>query len=410
MRILYLASDWGLSLRQDGGAGSHMRGTIKGFRENGCEVLPVIGGDFLNLEWNHSGQEGQEGNVKFLSKPQPKGLKRLMPDKLRLLLREIRYLLKSRKLESAALKKIEEFQPEVIYERSGYFSFMGNRIARRLRIPLFLETDGCMIEVINSAYGVFSVGLGNKIEKIKLNKAEYVVVYNRYSISNLDRKFSLIGTKKVVKPLGIDVPENTDKVPSPVKESLGINRSNLVVGFVGTFAPYQGVKYLIEAAVLLKAKGIGNVSFLLVGWGNNAGELKAYAESNNLTNVIFAGKVNKADVNKYLSFFDIAIVPDAEPTIYPIKTLEYGIFASCPLVPDYEVFSEIIKEGVNGYMFRHQDPASIAERIIHLSNNPGSIREAGLRWQQTVTSEFTWKNVVLDTISAMQESIRPQHT
>lgn len=396
MKILYLASDWGLSINQNGGAGTHMRGTIKGFEENGHQVKVIIGGDVLN--------NTEKGllNTNSLTKERSPFLKKIFPDKFRLLLRELRYLIIDRKLEKLVEADVIDFQPDVIYERSAYYNYLGNRLSKKLKIPLFLETDGCIIEVISSSFGVLSKRIGNWIEKKKLQNADYTVIMNKYAIDFISKKYDLKKNKIITKKLGIEIP-NERFFDLDTKKNLGIEEGDIVVGFVGTFAPYQGVNYLIESAK--KIKNIASIKFVIVGWGNNAEYYKEYVAENNLKNIIFTGKIDKLNINKYISIFDIAVVPDAELSIYPIKTLEYGLFGACPLVPNYKVFDEIIQEGVDGYTFEKQDFQSLTNKIVWMSKNVDVVKAAGNSWNRKVINEFTWNKVVIETLDHMQKIV-----
>src|SRR5690606_18413845 len=91
MRLVYLSPSRGISLDQSGGAGTHIRGTIKGFEDNNIVVLPLIAGDMFKTDFkglhSKSYNKTDKKNAQFSIRS---FLKKLLPDKLRLLLREIR--------------------------------------------------------------------------------------------------------------------------------------------------------------------------------------------------------------------------------------------------------------------------------------------------------------------------------
>ena len=103
MKILYLAPDWGLRLDGTGGGGTHMRGTIKGFKHYGHEVLPVIGGDcMLKSTGVDIGKEiiHNTGKLNKIISSE---------NKIRLLARDIRYWYRGYKLYKKMLPEIIEW-------------------------------------------------------------------------------------------------------------------------------------------------------------------------------------------------------------------------------------------------------------------------------------------------------------
>jgi glycosyltransferase involved in cell wall biosynthesis len=403
MKILYLAPSIGLTLEQSGGAGTHMRGTIQGFRDNGVEIFPVIGGDVLGkkdtaadirISQPVKSSANQSGMRKFI--------KSLMPDKVRLLLRDMRTLYEDRQVEKHTYHSILKFAPDIIYERSGYLSTYGGRLAKKLRVPHLLETDGCMIEVISKDYGVFSERIGNWIEKRKLKKADYAVVMNAMAVKPVSKKFDLPSGKFIVKTLGVSEQSYTvdTHVVDGLKTKYGLH-GKFVVGFVGAISLYHGVQYLVEAARILQEQQQEGIVIVIVGWSKEAEQLQKRADDLGLTNVIFTGRVDKKEVGNYFSLFDAGVIPDAEESIYPVKVLEYGLFRLCPIVPAYEVFDEILLEGQTGYSFKPGNPESLAGKIASLVNQREAVQQCASRWEDYVKKNFQWKDTVKHILSTI---------
>lgn len=400
IRLIYLAPSLGLTLNQSGGAGTHMRGTIKGFEQNDVEVLPLIGGDVFPIQKNIKTvitSEARKETLIFNT------VKKLMPDRLRLLLRDLRYMRQDKAFENKVAPQIEEFKPDAIYERSGYLSMAGYNLSRRYNIPLFLETDGCMVEIISDDYGVFSKAFGNKIEHKKLAAANYIVVMNSLAISIVAQKFNLKKDNFLVKTLGIDPVDIVPKsVVEKLKTDLGIN-GKFTVGFVGAISTYHGVNLLIDAARILKHSGVSEVVIVIVGWSKEGEKLKEVVDLEGLNNVVFTGKVDKSKVANYYSMFDVGVIPDAEEGIYPIKVLEYGNFKNCPLIPNYEVFKEVITDERTGYYFDARNAESIAETIIRMNSNTENVLECAVRWNEYVRANFNWKDTVREIVRILNK-------
>lgn len=376
-----------------------MRGAIRGFQEHGNEVMALIEGDILKS--HGASAENKRGSKASKSSPR-NFFKKLLPGKVRLLLRDLRTIWSDYKFERLTINRVKQFNPDAIYERASFLSMYGLRLARKLKVPLFYETDGCMVEIISKDYGVFSEYLGNLFEGKKMKGAEYVVVMNKLTIPVVEKKFHLSNKKFLVKPLGIEVDQfnfNRVQVDELVK------RFNLadkfVFGFVGAISTYHGVNYLIDAAALLGNEYRNKIIILIVGWSKEGEALKLRAEKAQLSNVIFAGKVTKTEVSDYYKLMNVGIIPDCEQSMYPIKVLEYGMFGLCPLVPDYPVFTDMITEEVNGFLFKPKDPESLAKKMVEMYHVRDKVKDHGDKWSGFVRGNFQWKDSVSPIVNAL---------
>jgi glycosyltransferase involved in cell wall biosynthesis len=101
-----------------------------------------------------------------------------------------------------------------------------------------------------------------------------------------------------------------------------INRPTVV--YTGTFAPYQGLDLLIEAATLVHAK-IPEVVFLLVGGTEfELPHLTRLAEQRGLTDALqLHPRRPRREVADYLSLADVLVLPRVTGENAPLKIYEY---------------------------------------------------------------------------------------
>jgi glycosyltransferase involved in cell wall biosynthesis len=391
-KIVYLVPDPGINSDQSGGAGTHIRGTIEGFKANNIDVMPLIAGDIFGFNSKLAASNATQQKSSFRT-----FLKRIFPEKLRLLYRDVRRIYSDYKFEKKVVGEIKRYSPDAIYERSALFSTSGLRISRNLNIPLILESDGCMPEIINVDFGLFSVRLANLVEKYKLKRTTYISAYNEYSKLFLAKKFDVPLDKIIVKPLGISAnrTQATTEIDN-LKQKYGL-QGKKNVGFVGAISKYHGVELLIHCAEVLFKKNITDIAIVIVGWSKEAEELKATSDKLKLSNIVFTGRVDKDLIPSYYQLFDLCVIPDSEPTIYPVKVLEYGAYGLCPVVPDYEVFSEIITDKVNGLYFKKKNASSLADLLIEAFRSNG-YQAIGKKWHEQVLSDYTWKKSVVKIV------------
>jgi hypothetical protein len=140
MRVAYLCADFGIPIRGHKGASVHVRELVGALASDGHEVLlvsPAPGegnalDDHATLRVIEPGRLSQQIRA-FLGRTVGKVAPRV-PN-------EARELLYNATLYCDGLRVLEEFGPEMIYERYSLFNLAGIALARRLGIPHLLEVN-----------------------------------------------------------------------------------------------------------------------------------------------------------------------------------------------------------------------------------------------------------------------------
>lgn len=369
-----------------GGAGTHIRGTIRGFEENGHEVLSFILGDEMN---SNKEENAILTNSKLPSKiNQPKDI---LPQYIRSTLRDIRSYHRSYAFSKRILPLIKKFDPDIIYERSCIFSTVGNDISKKLNKPLYLETSGCLVEIFKKTYGLSSARIANMLEKRKLNDAHVVVTEAESAVNTIKKKFDLKNKKIIAKPLGVEFPIHTFK---KYKSDI------LTVGYIGTFATYHQVELLLPVFEFFKHE---NIKFILIGSGGNRLQVENWVREKEINNVEFPGYLKENDLNDYMNRLDIGLVPNCEEHMAPIKTFEYGVYNICPMVPNYEAFKNLIKNGEEGIVFSPNSSESIKQNLEDVLSGSIEHEKCAVRWNNVVSKNFRWNQVVLKVLADAQE-------
>lgn len=393
IRILYLVGNKGIRLEQSGGAGSHIRGTIHGFEVNGAEVLPIIGGDVFSTKISIVATKGKKKKIFTV-------VKKLVPSKILLLLRDFRYYINSYSLQRKTFSSIQQFKPDVIYERASYLCMYGYRLSKRLNIPIYYETDGGLVGFIKDDYGVFSEWIGNAIERFKILRSTYCVVMNKKAVSDVSSKYGISAKKILVKTLGV--------FPSEIQvDHLRINdlremyclKDKFVVGFVGIISAYHGIEFLIDT-IERAGSSFNNIVFLIIGSSKLGEVLQNQAVSKKLSNIVFVGKVNHTEVKLFYQVMQVGIIPKCDNSIYPIKVLEYGLYSVCPLAPRYEVYKEIIVENKNGLHFEPNNSEDLIRVLSEASNDLNRIKTIGKNWNKDVVANFGWENATKEVYAS----------
>ncbi|MCK5510462.1 glycosyltransferase [Candidatus Parcubacteria bacterium] len=98
---------------------------------------------------------------------------------------------------------------------------------------------------------------------------------------------------KIVLPVSLDI-EHIDniKTDNNFYDNLGEKKFNIL--FYGYYIPLQGVKYIAEAAKILKKNS--NLRFILIGSGQQKKEIEEFCKKFNLNNLIFISRIDYKDL------------------------------------------------------------------------------------------------------------------
>jgi Glycosyltransferase len=171
-------------------------------------------------------------------------------------------------------------------------------------------------------------------------------------------------------------------------------RKRFVALFAGNMGPAQGLKYILEASVILQQKG-SRCEILLVGDGSEKEALSRVATEKSLTNVKFMPYQTPEALREIYSKADVAIVslaPGLSSMALPSK-LYTAMAAGCPVLGLFDAGSEAEKlvTGQNiGKAITDYDPASIADMIERMASQPEELfrmaRNAKLYAEQNLSS------------------------
>ncbi|MDJ0618166.1 MAG: glycosyltransferase family 4 protein [Calothrix sp. MO_192.B10] len=180
--------------------------------------------------------------------------------------------------------------------------------------------------------------------------------------------------------------------------------------FVGRLAAAKGLPILLSSLVTLRKKH-PDILLTVVGDGAERGQLEKMTAQLGLTeNVNYVGSKSQAEVRDYLQQTDIFVMSSFAEGL-PVVLME-AMAAGVPVVaPQIAGISELVENGVNGYLVPPGDSVSLTHSIELLLNNP-EIRVAfGTQGRDKVETDFNIRNEVswLHQLmnSALQGDIEP---
>ncbi len=203
------------------------------------------------------------------------------------------------------------------------------------------------------------------IDLIECSFSDYIILDTYSHIKYFHEKFntSLNKFKRVL--VG-----SQDNIFYPVDKNLS-KRDKIIVGFVGTYIPLQGVKYIIEAAKILENND--HINFHLIGTGQTYAENRNLAEKLKLTNIKFMESVPLKRLPDLISKFDIGlgIFGNTAKALQVIPTKIFdGIAMKIPMISmESPAIRELFTNNENIILCKKTDPESLAHSILNLKND-----------------------------------------
>jgi len=169
--------------------------------------------------------------------------------------------------------------------------------------------------------------------------------------------------------------------------ALGIPPGRPVVVYLGLLADYQGTPLLMEAAHILRRRGV-EVYFLIMGFPGVRYHRQMAADLGVMDRVIFTGKVPYEDAPAHLALGDVAVAPKLSDTEGAGKILNYMAMALPTVAFDTQVSREYL--GTLGvYAGQTGDAVALVDAIASLLHDPERRADLGRRLRARVSRHFS---------------------
>jgi PEP-CTERM/exosortase A-associated glycosyltransferase len=151
-----------------------------------------------------------------------------------------------------------------------------------------------------------------------------------------------------------------------LRVKLGLD-GKIVLGFFGSFYPYEGLDILLDAIALLRHER-DDIAVILAGGGPAEEELKWQALRLGIEDcVTFLGRVPHQQIGDYYDLTDLFVYPRRAmrltDTVTPLKPLEAMARGGIVLASDVGGHRELVRQGENGLLFPADDAKTLARAI-----------------------------------------------
>lgn len=298
---------------------------------------------------------------------------------------------------------IAETRPDIVHAHSPVLNALAALpAARRAGLPFVYEIRAFW-EDASAAHGTSREGdlrfrATKFLETRAAQKADAVTVICEGLKSDLIAR-GIPADKITIIPNAVDLSKFSGAKPhdSALARELGLEGAD-VLGFIGSFYDYEGLDTLLRALPLIK-KDLPKARLILVGGGPEEQRLKALSTQMGLDDmVLFTGRVPHQEVDRYYSLVDLFLYPRKSmrltDLVTPLKPLEAMAEMKMVAASDVGGHKELITDGINGHLFKADDPADLARTVARIFADRASWPAQLDRARRYVETERNWAKSV----------------
>lgn len=190
------------------------------------------------------------------------------------------------------------------------------------------------------------------LEKYPIDKAKASVIYNGIDIE----RFS-------------DFSETDAEDTASIREYLDADNS-IVIGSCARFRVEKRHTDLVKAVAALKRQGY-NVKLLLAGDGEMRSSIEQSIKQLGITDDSYITGY-KSDIRPYLSIMDIFVLSSDSVETLSIAAIEALAMKKALVLSEIGGASELVKNGVNGYLYKAADVEELTDRLAQIISSKSS--------------------------------------
>ncbi|MCK5221891.1 MAG: glycosyltransferase family 4 protein, partial [Candidatus Aminicenantes bacterium] len=236
------------------------------------------------------------------------------------------------------------------------------------------------------------------------NIIDHIVVHNSFTKAEVIKRNPFYDPEKihVIPPTDLDFLFNEDISRSDAREALGFElpEDSRIILFFGQIKKTKGLDILIKAFAQLKEK---NVFLVIAGrcWKTDMDKYHSLINSLKIKNktIIEEKYIKNRDVMRLFKAADVVVLPYIK--VYNSSVLLRGMdYGAVNVVSDLSFFTEVIKDGSNGLIFKSGDIKELRSVLSVILNDKKLLKRIGEN-----SKKFVQQNYSFDVIGEQVRSV-----
>lgn len=314
------------------------------------------------------------GNYSATTITKENGRLKWMPNLIKIIVKDILLWYKGTKWKIPESSQWNDEDVQFVWEQHDLFSGPGRKLATTLKVPLVTYVHAPQVWE-SAKWGVkrywWGVFLERFIEARALRKSDIIACVSDEVAAKL-AQMGIDQRKILVSPMAVDpyLFENTTQ-RDVIRKEYGLD-SKIVIGWTGSFRSFHGLDLLVKAFHIVYHQ-IPNSRLLMVGDGFESETIKKLVHQLELNNeVIFAGRQSFAQIPKFVSAFDVALVSARSSIGFhysPLKLREYLAAGKAVIAPNAGEIPIVFKDNFHLLLYEAGDIHDLSQKVLSLLKN-----------------------------------------
>lgn len=400
MRVLYLNPDRGIPILGTKGASVHVREFVAELVRQGHDVVLVC----ATLGEGNAPPPAQivelppsEDVADLEAEATALGLPRSVIDD-RIQRRELGRLAYDRAFADRVRESLDEcdFRPDVIYERHALFHRAGAALAGSLGVPRLLEVNAPLVQEQERFRGLGLKYVALDAERTSFFGADLIVAVSE-EVAAYIAGAGTAADRILTLPNGVDTERFRPGIGREViRTRYGFGEAP-VIGFIGSFKPWHGVAFLIDAFSAI-ARSHPSVRLLCVGEGPELDQARRRVVADGLDDrVVFIGRVPYEAIPSHLAAMDVSVAPYLpSPNFYfsPLKVVESLAVGTPVIASRIGQLRHLVDDGKTGLLFSPGNTEELVAKTHELILDARSRHRMASEGRKRASAEFGWDRVV----------------
>ncbi len=296
------------------------------------------------------------------------------------------------------VRLMKDERPHILHTHTAKAGAVG-RIAALLagdaRPPIIVHTFHG--HVLQGYFGPLRAGFFRQIERWLARDSTRLIAVSPQVRDDLVALGVAEPEKFAVVRLGIEFEQRTRSTAGARRELrrlFGVPEDRFVVGWIGRMTAVKRLPLVLEGFKLLLDRGV-DATLCLVGEGPDRDEAERIAHNLGIMKrCLFVGY--QRDVAPYYELFDALVLPSANEGT-PVVAIE-ALAAGRPVVAtDVGGVSDVVHDGVDGFLVRSGDTAALAERLAELAADADKRHAMGAAGAAGVPTRYAVERLIDDS-------------
>ena len=295
-------------------------------------------------------------------------------------------------------------KPDIVHTHTAKAGTVGRIAAVLAGVPIIVHTFHG--HVLHGYFGKHKTNVFRWVERILAKWSTTIIAVSQQCKDDLIRY--QIGTDETIRmiPLGLDLDRFSQTNPEArtlLRDEWGVPQDAFLFGMIARMVPIKRHEDLFRAIPLVLQQ-LPNTYFIIVGDGERRKELESLMQEIQIQHrCIFAGF--RQDLERVYQAVDAVVLTSGNEGL-PVAIIE-SLSSGKPVVStNVGGVSELIQDGLTGYLAEPFNVKSIADNLIKMASDPHKAQSMGKQAQIDILKRFSIQRLVRDIEECYEDLLR----